>query len=231
MNKKVFPALIILLIFFVSCNKKEIIYPEIENGQIDLENWDFNNNGPVELKGDWKHVWLNDNPDYMDMDYDDSSWENYKTPDNWRNNKDSPFGYIWLRLHIKLNTDEKLFLYQSTCSNSYSMYINGDEYIQIGNPGNNRENTEFKILPVIKALPLESTLLIAWKISNFDDLNGGPGIVPVIGTYTDLFYKLWLPDIFNAFILGILIIICLTHVIFWFGRKKITHFCILPCSV
>ncbi len=198
---------VLLILLFITCKNIDYSYPEVKQGFIDLSDWDFENDGPVELKGDWKYVWMEHSDEFISKEYNDSEWGYYNVPYNWRSNKDSAYGFIWLRLTVKINPDDRLFLYQSTCFNSYSMYINGDAYINVGIPGDSRENSESKILPVIKNLPDmdENIFVIAWKISNFDDINGGPGTVPIIGLYSDLFVKLWLPDIINTFILGILL--------------------------
>ena len=53
---------IFVFIFFLaltSCGPKsgDTVIPKAVNGILDLSNWDFKKNGPIQLKGEWLFFW------------------------------------------------------------------------------------------------------------------------------------------------------------------------------
>lgn len=84
------PFLLILIIFPISsCQnvKSNIQVSKVENGVIDLRNWDFEKNGPVNLKGQWEFYWKkhitskefkDTNPDFKtEYIYAPGIWNNF----------------------------------------------------------------------------------------------------------------------------------------------------------
>ena len=53
-------AFALLLMFLFNCSKSLIANdtaPKVENGVLDLSTWDFKNEGPVALNGQWEFYW------------------------------------------------------------------------------------------------------------------------------------------------------------------------------
>ena len=46
-----------LLLSLCSCGEKRRAQPVAVDGVLDLSNWDFEKDGNVELKGEWRFVW------------------------------------------------------------------------------------------------------------------------------------------------------------------------------
>lgn len=59
---------IVPLIFLVACCHKpgpQKTPPGIVNGVLDVKNWNFKEDGPFEIKGEWKFKWMENNPEFI----------------------------------------------------------------------------------------------------------------------------------------------------------------------
>ena len=71
--------IILIVCFFSACPGKTIAQPlpTAQKGVMDLRDWDFNKNGSVVLKGEWKFY-----------------WKKLISPDQFKKNKSLTFNYI-----------------------------------------------------------------------------------------------------------------------------------------
>ncbi len=195
--------------------------PPIENGVLDLRDWNFKQDGPVDCKGEWKFKWKEDSEEYKLPEYDDSGWESYYMPASWVKTGRKDTGFCWYRLRIKLEPTKGLAIYLFEVSTAFKMYVNGQELMSNGKAGNSMETTEPQQMPLIAELPKADELIIAMKVSNFHVANVGGYIDNLeIGDENNLRKAKWKSDFLNFVILGIMIMMVLYHFMLWLGRRE-----------
>ena len=171
----------ILSLTLLSCNsffspKKK---PLAKDGFLDLTGWDFERDGIIELNGEWKFKWRKDNEAFSLPEYDDSDWDIFIVPGYWDESKGTSDGYCWLRLKIRLNYNKVLGLYLKSSHSAYDLFVNGKASIKNGKTGITRKTSIPQQMPMIDSLPVEDTIAIAWKISNFHVNLGGASFSPI----------------------------------------------------
>ncbi|MBN2442759.1 MAG: hypothetical protein JXJ04_15490, partial [Spirochaetales bacterium] len=168
------------LFIFLSCYGDE--RPAVKNGFIDISDWSFEENGSIELKGEWKFVFNDDNIAFAGIDYNDFDWDLFNVPEHWNSKTGKSFGYCWLRLKIRNNKNERLGLYLLNANSAYILFINNVLAMKNGISGNTRIESVPQNIPEYIELPNTEYIFISWKISNFNDVNGGPRFSPIINT-------------------------------------------------
>ncbi|MBN1546094.1 MAG: response regulator [Syntrophaceae bacterium] len=214
----------IFLIMLLDCGKNNPIKdpPVAQNGLMDLRGWDFIHDGPVDLNGEWKFIWMEDSASYQLPEYDDGAWEAVPVPSSWIDYGREKYGYSWYRLKILLDPRMDLGIYLNAARTAYTMYIDGQLFLNNGKAGNSESETQPQQKPSINYLPESTELVIAWKISNYHlgFSGGGPSYAPRVSLTEDLFYSLWLTDFLSIIILGIILMMTLYHVLLWAGRRE-----------
>lgn len=180
----------------------------IEDGTLNIENYSFNESGNIYLNGIWKFKWMNN-----------ANTEFVKVPSFWDQDKYSNYGFAWYTLKINHSNTEKLGLYLERSHSAYEMYINGKLFLSNGIPGNTKDETVPAIHPKLIELPMESPIVIKWKISNFHHYIGGAFYTPMIGLYNDMEYMHNLTYLTDSLIIGALLIMFI-HYLILFLRKK-----------
>jgi hypothetical protein len=165
----------LVFIPFLSCGIRfsEKEKPVVMNGELDLSNWSFEKDGPLEFRGEWKFVWLESSPAFAATDFDDSSWPMYRVPGYWDRETKTSFGYAWFRARIRNISGTGLGIYLFTTHTAYELYVDGRKVMGNGKPGTTRENTTSERVPSFASLADHIT--IACTISNFDEMYGGTG--------------------------------------------------------
>ncbi len=217
---------IVLLLFSESVRADES--PSVENGQIDLREWDFGSDGPAELSGEWEFYW-----DQLlfpfEFDLDKRRKVNYRTlPQLWKGDTlngeaVTPQGYATYRAKVILNSvTPELAITIPHFYSAYFLFING-EYIanngQVGisestsNPHWQLKTKEFKTK--------NDTLDIVLQISNFQHSRGGAYYPILLGekvqmqTQTERATAKDLIMAASLFFVGLFFLI-----LFWFGRHE-----------
>ena len=209
------------VLLLTACGDTERETPQVINGVIDLSAWDFSSGGNLDLKGEWKFIWMKDQADFADPAYDDSAWDALTVPGLWNGTTGSAFGFGWLRLRITNLTGTNLGLYLKSSCRSYTLYVNGVPFMENGTPGTDGASTIHKRLPLIETLPpLSGETVIAWKIANFADYIGGPAYPVRIGIVQRLEDEVWAERAVLLFVIGFILMMCVYHVILWLGRRE-----------
>ena len=244
-NLKTIFFIFIFICNIVCCTKDSTPQnPVIKNGILDLRNWNFQKDGPVQLSGEWKFKWLKDKIEYSYPDYDDSNWDILSVPGDWSNKTNEPHGYCWIRLTILVNPKsiEKVSkelaiaqLHEINCA--YKMYFNSKEILHAGKTKSriHSEIPEYKQqIKIINQDLNKDKIIIALKISNYNFILGGLHRAPIFGTYDQL-NSIFLKEIsINYIVLGILIMMILYHSFLWLARREdktslyFALFCIAP---
>ncbi len=217
--------------------------PEAAGGVIDLRSWDFQKNGSVPLKGDWKFRWNEDNPAFSKESIDDASWELFRVPGSWNKTTGTKDGLGWIRLKVLLDPGteskqtEKLGLYITFFYSAYELYVDGRRVANNGIPGKNFRSESPEMRKTVVSLDIPSgkkEIVISARISNFNYVFGGPFNAPVLGFSRDLRLRERKDDTFNAILFGILLMMIGYHLFLWLLRKAdkgslfFALFCIAP---
>lgn len=167
--------------------KTDVSPPAIEQGFLDLGNWDFADKGSITLAGDWEFYWdtlltpanfpTGLNPIYP------------RFPQLWSNISDSsntysPFGYATYRLRIKIQpTVDLLAIMLPDYYTSYKLWLNGKVLASNGKVGTTKQSSRPHLLPLTKSFNADTTELeFILQISNFYHSKGGTSIAPILGT-------------------------------------------------
>ena len=204
------------------------------DGLIDVSQWNFETNGIVDLNGEWKFRWNEDNPDFVKRDFNDSGWDRFNVPGTWNSRTKTSFGFCWLRLKLTLPPRADLSLYCLSSLTSASFYVNGKKIEETGKAGNTREASIAQ--PISAIIPLLSDTIpsiIAWKISNYADFFGGPIHGLQVGTSGQILQRIWRDNILALIIIGIYLMMFCYYCILWLERKndKATFCLFLYCLV
>ncbi|MBN2445071.1 MAG: 7TM-DISM domain-containing protein, partial [Spirochaetales bacterium] len=192
----------------------------VKNGYIDLRQWNHRSTPILDLNGEWKFKWMDTDSSYADENYDDTSWEVFNVPGVWNSPARQGKGYGWFRAKVRVDPHINLGLYLQYSNMSYVLYINGKEAIRNGEPGESRETTIPETIPKFTRLPKADTHVIAWKISNFHDIQGGPFHPLKIGNIENIEHMFFINNFKNIFILGVTFIFIIFYVIRWKMRPQ-----------
>jgi len=152
--------------------------PLVEKGVLDLREYDFLNNGPVEVKGEYEFYWNQMiNPA---LEGDSGQMIYTEVPGTWTQlSKDHPevtrFGFATYRLLILLpeEVDELAFCVEDVYSAS-GYFLNGKAIDYLGFPGVNKYQTVIRYSrPLMIGTVDEQELELLIRVSNFDNRISG----------------------------------------------------------
>jgi signal transduction histidine kinase len=236
-------GLVILLLCVCACEQqsKTIIPPLAVKGMLDLTNWEFERDGPVNLTGEYEFYWnqLLDPQDFI------QNRPSFKTdfiavPRAWNNfeyqGKAIPGnGYGTYRLTVLLNrSDIALAVKLLEMSTSYNLFINGRNLSSAGIVDKTAVLAKPGFHPEIIGFQSSKDLLdVVVQISNFSHRRGGAWETIVLGTRDQLQNKKELKIAYDLFLFGSILIMALYHLgLFWLRRKELSPlffglFCLL----
>lgn len=218
-RKTGFLLLLFSIITLFSCqnNTKEV---SAVNGVLDLRSRNWELEGPLDLKGQWKYIGNIENSSFYDPEYDFSQWKNFSMPGHWHGPQEDPTGFYFFQLDILMNDQQNMAIYLNGSYTAFSLYIDGKEIISNGRAGNSKAETIPQQMPVWGEFENKEKISILLKVSNFDDVFGGLHHSPRIGLYSDLTKENYRKNFFYLVLLGILLIIGIHHFLFWLHRTK-----------
>ena len=195
------------------------ITPEAIEGILDLTAWDFEKDGPVQLKGQWEFFWQQ----HIDPQEFSKSTAPRKTgfirvPGYWNNYEIngvvlSGEGYATYRLSVLLDEQtHPLALRLMEVSTAYTMFVNGNHLSSAGVPGVDPESTTPKWCRQVAGLaPYTNSLEIVLHVSNFHHRKGGMWEVFELGRETDIRQSQEKRIGFDLFLFGSIAIMGLYH--------------------
>jgi PAS domain S-box-containing protein len=217
------------LIFFSAClnDSRQRIAPRAVKGVLDLTDWDFKTDGPVDLNGEWEFYWQQF---LMPQDFTSKTAIRktgfIKVPGYWKGyeldgNKLPGYGYASYRLNIKLNQQkESLALRTVEISNAYTIYVNGKRIGSLGQAGENRETTVPQQYPqIFDFAPKTNKLEITINVSNFHHRRGGIWEVIQLGREKDIRKAQDKRLGFDLFLVGSIFLMALYHLGLFIFRK------------
>ena len=225
--------LLIFLTFFLilsSCgskySKKGI--PPTEKGEVDLKDWDFKKNGPLELDGSWALYWKRFIPlkDVLNNKLPDQRPLYLKGSSLWDKNLKLPgTSYGTLIIKIKnLKQTEKLRIYFHVLATSSETFItdgNKTIHLKSGVISKNKENNIPQGLRFDRDISLMGKdLTIVIHIANFHYRAGGFYWAPKIYHKESHFSLLAQETTIVFFVIGAFFIVAVYHLAIFTQRRK-----------
>ncbi|MEJ2729371.1 MAG: 7TM-DISM domain-containing protein, partial [Deltaproteobacteria bacterium] len=221
--------IIAYLIFFSAClnDSTRRIAPRAVKGVLDLTDWDFKRDGPVDLSGEWEFYWQQ----HLKPQDFTSKTAIHKTgfievPGYWKDyeldGKKLPgHGFASYRLNVKLNQQPKsLALRTVEISNAYTIYVNGQKVGSLGQAGENRETTIPQQYPqIFDFTPKTNKMEITINVSNFHHRRGGIWEVIQLGREKDIRQAQDKRLGFDLFLVGSIFLMALYHLGLFIFRK------------
>lgn len=218
--RHVFPVAIFLFTILFSnyghaAWDRQKVPPKIINGVLDLKSWNFNEDGPVPLTGEWQFYWKA----HIHPRSETQVAETYiPAPKSWNSylhegEKIGGQGFATYRLKILLNEAKgACALKILDMATAFRLYINGRLVASAGMPGQSAEKTQPGYLPGIAVFDHQSDLLdIIVHVSNFNHWQGGLKKPVMIGSIQDLQALRERRLILDYFLFGSIVIMGLYH--------------------
>ncbi len=177
-------------LLFASCNSNKKAEPLVQQGNINLSDWDLEKDGIIKLDGDWEFYW---NKLYTPEEINNDSFIKQKSfcevPGVWSKQKFFPDklpgeGFGTYHLKVKLNQKyDVLGIKILDFSSSYKLWINNEPVASNGIVSANLNEVEHQILPQIKCFKAHGDSLdIVVQVANFFHHDGGMWKSVRIGT-------------------------------------------------
>jgi len=186
---------IVLSGFIVACGRQYSgkTSPQAINGVINLSNWNFEKDGPVELKGQWEFYWEQLlEPKDFEKDFLPIKSGYFNIPKKWNGHKlgvkELPaHGYATFRLKmINLDSNRKLSIFLPYQDFSYRAWADKDLLASIGKVGRSKEESEPEEKQTIAVLGQNNVSNLTVQIANFFHRLGGFVNSIEIGTYDQI---------------------------------------------
>ncbi len=212
-------SIVLFLLLFISITSiKAQSIPLAKNGIINLTEWNFDSTGTTKLHGEWEFYWnkllipadfealIPPKPDYIQV------------PGLWNTNDKYPaFGYATYRLRIYTNYKKELTIYTLGAATAYKIWINGRFEGEIGKVATSKKDyipqekpASFNIYP-INSLQKTRKIEIIIQVANFSHSKSGLWENIKIGTTQQITAQNNRRNLWNAFVIGILLIMSLYH--------------------
>jgi PAS domain S-box-containing protein len=224
------PFTIAYLIFFSAClnDFPRKIAPTAVKGVLDLTNWDFKKDGPVDLNGEWEFYWMQLlTPEDFTQTTPTRKTAFIKVPRYWKGyeleGKKLPgYGYVTYRLKIVIDKPKGSFALRTVeISNAYTIFVNGQEIDSLGQAGINRETTVPQQFPQIFDFePHSNQIELIIQVSNFHHRRGGVWEVIQLGREKDIREAQEKRLSFDLFLFGSIFLMALYHLGLFIVRKK-----------
>jgi len=215
-------GLLILIVCICACAQQSKIHvsPLAVKGVIDLTNWDFDRDGPVNLTGEYEFYWnqLINPQDFIqsqarlktDFMTVPNAWNDFK----YQGKSITGHGYATYRLRVlmRANTNIPLAIRTLDMSSSFDLFINGQKLASAGVVGKTAESSKPGYCPEIIGFQSNGDLLeVVFHISNFSHRLGGAWETIRLGSKEQLQNKKELKITYDFFLFGSIFIMALYH--------------------
>lgn len=205
--------------------------PKAEKGVLDLRGWDFAQDGPVQLNGEWEFYWnrlltWNDFREngtgirpkgYLNVP---DVWNHY--PINGSKPGDMGFGTYRLRVRIDAGQEKNLGLKILTMSTSYKMMLDNKRIAFSGIVGTNAASAspQYKT-QTIQITPASHEFEFIVQVANYTYARGGIWRPILMGTAQQMFHITENSIRCEMFVLGIMVIMLFYHFsLYWIQKKN-----------
>jgi hypothetical protein len=211
MNSWLKVGLRICLVLVVSTS---VAQPAIEQGKLDLRNWDFTQ-GTVRLDGQWGFYW-----EKLLTQHESSATPDqfFQFPAIW----DEGLGFATYTAEVLISPNVSMLSMElPDFYSSYQLWVNGTEVASNGEVGTSRQETVPQWLPRTIVFPADDTLHIVMQVANFHHMRGGSNDHIYLGLPDQLYQKRETAVITNIILFaGLGLIGCFFIVLFFFFKKE-----------
>lgn len=176
---------LLLCIQLMCCAQAFADTPRAENGVLDLREWNFDQDGTLELNGQWEFIWQ----EFQIAKAAQSHFESLaflELPGTWlgQGHRDQTLGvngYATLRLKVLLSERPiDLGIRVKRGQSAFRLYVNGEEMMDVGEIGrSHEEETPRRTRHIATIRDAHGDLEITIQLSNFDSFNGGGFLSPI----------------------------------------------------
>ncbi|MCK5537514.1 MAG: SpoIIE family protein phosphatase [Bacteroidales bacterium] len=230
-NKYYFIGVLLLLQFSVLSAQESA---ELKLGAIDLSEWDFEQQGNVELSGEWEFYWQQLlTPSNFEEIADTNKRVSISVPGNWNqfriNGEEiSADGYGSYRIQIKVKGNPSLYIKIMSISAAYKIWADEEFLGNVGVVDTSKSLYKPQYLPLIfpiKPLPnfpndSVRTIKILIQAVNFHHVNSGIWEVVQLGDFKSTVQSTKNQILVNALIVGVLLIIAFYYLILFFLHRN-----------
>jgi serine phosphatase RsbU (regulator of sigma subunit) len=218
---------ILTLFTLGSCQKKTVKKITAKNGVMNLKDWDFEEDGVVNLIGEWSFYynqllepsdWENGKPEMTGHINVPGAWNGYQAGDSAL----GPFGYATYRLLIITDSVTGPLMFKTDAQvPAFRYYVNGKMAGKNGTIGTSRENMVPELSTGFQPfLPQDDTLEVLVQVSNYQIDKGGLIYDIHLGTVNQVNKTKRNNLIINVFLIGCFVIMGLYHIGLYARRPK-----------
>jgi PAS domain S-box-containing protein len=201
--------------------------PKAVKGILDLQSWDMEKDGPVDLAGEFEFIWKQhvEPSRFSGPPRAESSF--IKVPAYWsdletRDGRLPGRGFATYRLRVMLgDREESLALRFLSMGTAFAVYVNAQKLGAVGVPGVNRETTVPRYFPQVMAMDRRAGHLdVVFHVSNFHHRRGGAWESIQLGKENQLRESRERRVGIDLFLFGSIFIIALYHFGLFFVRRQ-----------
>ena len=226
-------SILIIGLFICSCdfNANTTLAPKAVKGVLDLSNWDFDKDGPVNLSGEYAFYW---NQLYQPQDFSSDSvpqktgfidvpgfWHKF-TSDKIRTTAD---GYATYHLKILLNPDRRsdsLAIRYMDMGTAFKLFLDGEKICSVGKVGKTTTTSHPMYSPGVTDFQINrASLDLVMQVSNFHHRRGGAWRELKLGKVQDLRTIRARQINYDVFLFGSIFVMAIYHLGLFFLRRKI----------
>ena len=210
----------VLILFLSSCWVQA--QPVVNQGLLDLSDWDFERDGTIELNGDWQFYW-SEHLSSTQLNLRPAGKEILMAvPANWNSAGDLPaVGFATYRLEILLADRTPLSLKFRTVGTAYRLFVDGKKLSEVGHPGQSGDTTipDYRA-KLVDFTPKSRRVEVIIQVSNFHHRNAGLWESIDLGLPEDLRTIRETRMSLDLILYGAIVMMALYNLITWVTRTK-----------
>lgn len=200
--------------------------PIAEKGVLDLRQWDFVQDGSVQLRGNWKIFWrqLLEPGEIAESDQKKDIF--FNVPGYWNGKEiagqvQDGNGYATFRVKLLLSPGANDFaLRVPEQSSAFKLFLNGQQIVMNGKVGDSAATSRAQFLPLYKSIAAFPENDIILQISNFQNFSGGFSGLIELGTAQQVSAIQYRSQAIEFLIFGAILIMGMYHLILYMFRTR-----------
>lgn len=229
-KKLLFTINLLVLLFALPINAA----PRATEGLLDLRDWSFTVDGPIDLAGEWEFHWRN-LPIDLQQSLNVEPAQMIQVPGFWNelaiNSSTIPEdGYATYRINILVADRKDLALKFLSVGTNFTFWVDGVEQARVGQPGKTIHASKPRYAPQIIAFtPTSNRVEIMIGVSNFHHRNAGIWEVVKMGKAQDLRDQRESKLVSDLLLFGAIIMMALYNLCMWLLRREFAFGLYLGC--
>lgn len=189
--------------------------PLVRNGELDLEEYSFQDNGPVKLNGEWEFYWKK----FYEKKVTGIGKKYIEVPGLWNTFEHNgqvigSMGYATYRLKVKVGAIEHFAINFINAATSSNIYIDGKLVYSAGIPSTNKESTVPCYRPaIIPFTPTSEQFEIILQVANFHHRKGGLWEPITFGLEQQVLRKFENHVYYEVFFIGSVLVMGIFHLV------------------